>query len=226
STAATARSRACRRPPPSSGEPSHARRRARGPCRPVAIPARERGARYRRALVSRPPSRSRLGRVENLTAAILAAVRAGAVPQRRLVAVGTRDEARRAERVVRATLVALGRRRPSFRNCHDDASSARSGVAVDLEIAERGPAWITGLDHACALAGIAVDAALRAEPPALFTTERARGQGEHDLLVDERSEVYLGAFIEGLRQVTGGELDLPGERGRRRQHQREVLLDL
>src|SRR4029079_13164504 len=101
-------------------------------------------------------------------------------------------------------------------------SPARSGVAVDLEIAERRPARIALLDHARALAGIAIASAPGTEPPALFTTEWPRGQGEHDLLVHEGREVDLRPFVERLREVAGRELDLARERRSRNEHQGEL----
>src|SRR4029077_4183217 len=99
-------------------------------------------------------------------------------------------------------------------------SCGRSHAAVDLQRAQHREPGITRFGGAGTLVRVAVGAALRAEPPALFITERPRRQGEQYLLVDERRQIDRGSAVERLAEIAAAELDLPAERHLRPQHQR------
>src|SRR4029079_11538988 len=103
--------------------------------------------------------------------------------QRPLAALRAVDRVRRGERIVRATLVALRRRRATFRESRDLPSFS----VRELEARERRQADFRAgrLDVARARTDVAIRSTLRAEPLAIVAAERHRRQAEDGVLDDE-----------------------------------------
>src|SRR6185436_9332094 len=130
------------------------------------------------------PPRSDGGRLHDLASLVVTAVRADAVRQLLLVAVGTVRQSRRRQRVVRAPLVAPGLRVASLGIRHRGFL-----LPALLELEERGEARIDVLHLARARLLVSIHPAGGAQFLAVVATDRLGRQGEVDLLPRDRLEV-------------------------------------
>src|SRR5207244_8530439 len=157
--------------------------------------------------------------VDDLAAAVRAAVRTGAMALRRLATLRTGDHVGCLERVVRAPLVSLRRRRAALGDGHRVSSSCRRLLGSRM----RG--GILRADTS-ARALVQVRAAALAEPPAALPAQGARRQCQDGLLVDERGEVDLLARVGGELELLDGQLSpRDARRDARREHEGEAPIE-
>src|SRR5437867_5984418 len=132
-----------------------------------------------------------------LLAAILAALRAGAVRQNRLAAVGASADVGSCGLPMRAPLVALLAAGSLLRDAHSLL------LLLQLDALQGGPARIRDGAVAAALAFVEVLAASGAEAEAVLAAERRGGNLEKDLLAEGRSEIELLAGVSLLVDEAG-----------------------